>query len=162
MVYPIQNASNKNEVKVLRSKAEHFDFDKISKKEISELVKNMRDTMRKANGVGLAANQVGLNFNAFVAEIPSSDGGSKFYAVFNPVLEKYGNDSATMEEGCLSVPGIFGEVERPEKVVLNYEDKNGKPQKIKAWGLLARVFQHEVDHLNGKLIIDRAKRIIKE
>jgi peptide deformylase len=162
MVYPIQNVNNKNEVKVLRSKAEHFDFEKINKKEVAELVKNMRDTMRKANGVGLAANQVGLNFNVFVAEVPSSDGGSKFYAVFNPVLEKYGDETAVMEEGCLSVPGIFGEVERSERVILNYEDKNGKPQKIKAWGLLARVFQHEVDHLNGKLIIDRAKKIIKE
>ena len=66
-----------------------------------------------------------------------------------------------MEEGCLSVPEIFGEVERQEKIILEGYDKNGRKIKIKAWGLLARVFQHEVDHLNGKIFIDTAKNLHK-
>lgn len=66
-----------------------------------------------------------------------------------------------MEEGCLSVPGIYGDVERPEKITLVGQDRYDKKIKIKAWGLLARVFQHEVDHLNGILFIDKAKSIQK-
>lgn len=162
MIYPIQNVNNKKQEKTLRSQAVPFDFSKSSKKEVNELIKNMRDTMRDAQGIGLAANQVGLPWNVFVAEVPSSDGGSKFYAVFNPSLVKTGKETSAMEEGCLSVPKMYGEVERAEKVILSFKDKNGHPQKIKAWGLLARVFQHEVDHLQGKLILDSASKIFKE
>jgi len=162
MIIPIQNFYNKKQEKTLRAKAVPFDFSQMDKKEVRELVKNMRETMRAANGIGLAANQVGLPWNMFVAEVPSQGGSSKFYAVFNPVIEKTGGETSIMEEGCLSVPTVYGEVERAEKIVLNFEDKNGRKQKIKAWGLLARVFQHEVDHLHGKLILDRAKKMFKE
>ena len=71
------------------------------------------------------------------------------------------DEAANMEEGCLSVPEIFGKVVRPAKVVLEGWDKNGKKLKIKAWGLLARIFQHEMDHLDGKLFIDKAKYLHK-
>jgi len=162
MIIPIQNSYDKKQEKILRAKATPFDFSQMGKKEVGELIKNMRETMRRASGIGLAANQVGLPWNMFVAEVPSRGGSSKFYAVFNPVLEKTGGETSIMEEGCLSVPAVYGEVERAEKVVLSFEDKNGHKQKIKAWGLLARVFQHEVDHLQGKLILDRAKKIFKE
>jgi peptide deformylase len=97
----------------------------------------------------------------FVAAVPDPDGGTKFYAVFNPKLEKISDEQVTFEEGCLSVPETWGEVERPERVTLAGFNKFGKPVKIKAWGLLARVFQHEVDHLNGKLFIDRTKKVYK-
>jgi len=115
--------------------------------------------MRVARGIGLSANQIGLSDRLFVAEVPDQDGVLKFYAIFNPVIEKYSKDYDFLEEGCLSVPGSYGEVKRSLEVVLKGLDKNGKAIKIKAWGLLAHVFQHEVDHLDGKLFIDKAKEV---
>ena len=153
----ITNITNKKEEKFLRKKTADFDFSKFSKKEIEELISRMRKIMREADGIGLAANQIGLNLNMFVAELPDREGGRKFYAIFNPKLEKMSEETAQMEEGCLSVPGIFGKVLRKESLVLNGFDKSGKPVRIKARGLLARVFQHEVDHLQGTLFIDKAK-----
>ena len=116
----------------------------------------MRAIMKKAQGVGLSANQVGLDSNFFIAEV-----NGKFYSIFNPKLEKISEETEIMDEGCLSIPETFGDVERPSKATLSGFDINGKKIKIKAWGLLARVFQHEVDHLNGKLFIDKAKNIEK-
>jgi len=161
MAEKIVTIENKKDEKFLRRKAVNFDFEKFSKKEINELIRKMGQMMRKANGVGLAANQVGLDFRAFVAEVPASDNKTKFYAIFNPKIEKAGGEKISLEEGCLSVPLTYGEVERPKKITLVGHDKNGKPLKIKAWGLLARVFQHEVDHLEGKLFIDRAEEVHK-
>jgi peptide deformylase len=151
--------ANKKDEKFLRKKTVDFDFRKFGKKEASELVTRMRRIMRAANGVGLSANQIGLDLKVFVAEVPDPHGGTKFYAVFNPKLEKVSEDKVSYEEGCLSVPGTWGDVERPTKITVSGFDKNGRPAKIKAWGLLARVFQHEMDHLNGKLFVDRTKKI---
>ena len=150
---------NKDQEKFLRRKTVDFDFSKFSKKEINELVARMRRIMRAANGIGLSANQVGFDFRMFVAEVPDAQGGTKFYAVFNPKIEKASEETIAYEEGCLSVPGKWGDVERPEMITISGMDKNGKPAKIKAWGLIARVFQHEMDHLNGKLFIDRTKKV---
>lgn len=161
---------DKKEEKFLRRKTSAFDFSKFSKKEISELVKRMKKEMVKADGIGLSANQIGLDMSLFVAQVPKIEErgekivitGQKFYAVFNPKITKESKEKSPMEEGCLSVPGgISGEVERPEKITLEGQDKNGKKLKIKAWGLLARVFQHEVDHLNGTLFIDKCKKTKK-
>ncbi len=151
-------AAKKNE-KFLRKKTVPFDFKKFTKKEINDLVVRMRRIMHAANGIGLSANQIGLSFAVFVAEIPDAKGGTKFYAVFNPKIEKMDKGIISFEEGCLSIPGKWGEVERAEQIILTGFNKMGKPVKVKAWGLLARVFQHEVDHLNGRLFIDRAKKI---
>lgn len=154
----IWQLSNKTESKLLRKTAVPFDFTKMSKAEIKTLIDWMRKKMREVNGVGLAANQAGKEFSMFIAEVPDEKaGGNKFYAIFNPKLEKNGKEKSTIEEGCLSVPGKYGEVERASRVTLTGQDKNGRPVKIKAWGLLARVFQHEYDHLNGILFIDKAK-----
>jgi peptide deformylase len=155
----ILTLDQKKEEKVLRKKTSDFDFTKFTRKEIADLLVRMRRVMHAANGVGLSANQIGLDLNLFVAEVPDSHGDVKFYAIFNPVIEKMDGEIAIFEEGCLSVPGKWGDVPRAEKVVLRGFDKNQKPVKIKAWGLLARVFQHETDHLNGRLFIDRAKKI---
>ena len=138
----------------LRKKTKPFPFEKFSKADIRALVKTMREVMIEANGIGLAANQIGLDISVFVAQ----DNG-KFYSVFNPEIIKTSAEKSPMEEGCLSVPTKYGEIERPEKVTLVGKDQNGKPLKIKAWGMLARIFQHETDHLNGKLFIDRAKNV---
>jgi len=148
----------KNE-RFLRKKTADFDFKKFTKKEINDLIARMKKTMREANGVGLSANQVGLNFGMFVAEVPSGpQNQNKFYAVFNPKIEKFGTERIVLEEGCLSVPLSYGDVERAEKITLKGRDKNGKKIKIKAWGALAQVFQHEVEHLNGKLFVDRTDK----
>ena len=140
--------------KFLRRKTVAFDFPKYPKKEIDELIKTMRAVMKRENGIGLAANQIGMNVRVFVAQVEN-----KFYSIFNPDLEKISEQTINADEGCLSVPMKFGSTPRAEKVVLKGQDKNGRPVKIKAWGLLARVFQHEVDHLNGKLFIDTAKEV---
>ena len=147
---------NKKEAKILRKKMADFDFAKFSKKEIQQLLAKMRETMKKANGIGLSANQIGLDFNLFVAQAEG-----KFYAIFNPKITKFSNEKSVLEEGCLSVPEVFGPVSRPAKIVLEGLDKNGKPLKIKAWGLLARIFQHEVDHLNGIVFTDKAKELYR-
>lgn len=145
----------------LRKNTEAFDFSKHAKKEVSDLLRKMKKIMRAANGIGLAANQIGLPYRMFVAEVEGNDGTPKFYAVFNPKLEKIDAEKKLMEEGCLSVPGAYGDVERPSKITLLGQDRNGKNIRIKAWGLLARVFQHEVDHLEGKLFIDRSKNVVR-
>ncbi len=165
----IITVNKKSEEKFLRQKTADFDFSKFSKKEVNELVQNMRKIMIAADGIGLAANQIGLDFKVFVAQIREtkrrnresiSSENQKFYAIFNPKIIKVSAEKSPIEEGCLSVPGgYFGEVERPQKITLEGQDKNGKKIKIKAWGLLARVFQHEVDHLNGTLYIDKAKNL---
>ena len=152
---------DKREEKFLRKKTADFDFKKFNRSDINNLIGKMRKIMREANGIGLSANQIGLDFNLFVAEIPDPQGGTKFYAVFNPKIEKMSDELASAEEGCLSVPGKWGEVPRAARITVSGFDKNGKPAKIKAWGLLARVFQHEIDHLNGKLFLDKAKKVYR-
>ena len=157
----IYYSDNKKEEKFLRTKTAAFDFAKSTKQEIRELVRRMRSAMRKANGVGLSANQLGLPYRVFVAQVPDAQGRQKFYAIFNPKLANFSKETETLEEGCLSVPGVFGPTERSYQVTLSGFDQNGKRVKIKAWGLLARVFQHEMGHLNGELFIDKAKELFK-
>ena len=173
----ILTIANKKEEKFLRQKTAEFDFEtystatgeKFSKKQISKLIADMKNTMEKAPGIGLSANQVGLNLKLFIAQIPEqrmeTEGekitlmATEFYAIFNPEIKKTSKEKTIMEEGCLSVPKMFGEVERPGKITLIGLDENGKKIKLKAEGLLAKVFQHETDHLNGILFIDKAKNI---
>ncbi|HUC31084.1 MAG TPA: peptide deformylase, partial [Candidatus Paceibacterota bacterium] len=159
MVPEILTVAHKKDEKFLRKKTVPFDFKKFTRKEINDLIARMRRVMHAANGIGLSANQIGLDFSVFVAEVPDAHGGTKFYAVFNPKIEKADKATITFEEGCLSVPGKWGEVTRAEQIVVSGCNKMGKPVKVKAWGLLARIFQHEIDHLNGKLFIDRAKKV---
>ncbi|MBI2591585.1 MAG: peptide deformylase [Candidatus Brennerbacteria bacterium] len=154
----ILTIQNKIEEKFLRRPAKLFDFSKFSKKEIQELIKKMRKEMKAAQGVGLSANQIGLDMKVFVAEAPSERGAMKFYAVFNPDIKSSSKETFEIDEGCLSVPDFYGKVKRPAKIILNGFDKNGKNITIKAWGFLARVFQHETDHLNGILFTDKISR----
>ncbi|MGC9611020.1 MAG: peptide deformylase [Minisyncoccia bacterium] len=157
----ILKIDNKKNEKFLREKTVKFDFKKHPKKEIRELVKSMREIMKRADGVGLSANQIGLSFRMFVAQVPDSNGRPKFYAIFNPEITKISKEMETIEEGCLSVPETWGPVERHYRLTLAGEDMNGKRIKINAWGLLARVFQHEMDHLNGGLFVDKAEHLQK-
>ena len=152
----IWTIKSKDQEKFLRKKTADFDFSKHSPKEIKDLIKKMRVAMKKANGIGLSANQIGLDLKFFIARVDN-----KFYSVFNPKITKFSEEKITLEEGCLSAPEVFGPVERPQKITLEGQDINGKKIKIKAWDLLARVFQHEVDHLSGVLFIDKAKELYK-
>jgi peptide deformylase len=151
--------TNKQEYKFLRRPPKPFDFSAHTAKEIQALIATMRNAMREAKGIGLSANQIGIDAQVFVVEVPGTRGEQKFYAVFNPSVEKMGEVREESEEGCLSIPKKFGAVPRATFIVVRGFDKRGKPIKIKAWGLLARVFQHEIDHLNGKLFIDRATKM---
>ena len=139
--------------KILREKTEKVE--KIDK-EIKELVKEMRKIMIQHNGVGLAANQIGKNLSIFVAY-----DNKKFYTFINPEIVKFFGKEKIMEEGCLSVPNVWGQIKRYEGVVINYQDLFGKKKKIKAKGLLAQIIQHEIDHLNGVLFIDKAIEVIR-
>lgn len=120
---------------------------------ITKLLDNMLDTMyASGNGVGLAAPQIGVSKRAIVIDV--GEGPLEF---INPeILESQGEE--TDYEGCLSIPGINGEVTRAAIVKVQGLDRNGKLQQIEAQGLLARVFQHEIDHLDGILFIDRATK----
>lgn len=167
----IWTIDDKKEEAFLRKKTKLFAFAKngdatvdgttLTKKELAKLIQDMRRIMKLANGIGLSANQIGLPYRMFIAQVAGSQGENKFYAVFNPELEKESAEKVSMEEGCLSVIGTYGEVSRSYQVTVKGLDKHGKPVKIKAWGMLARVFQHEIDHLNGMLFIDRAKKVFR-
>ena len=122
-----------------------------------QLLEDMKDTLEKAQGVGLAAVQVGVLRRIFIILKGESieDG---VYEFINPqIISQSGEQYDT--EGCLSVPGKWGEVTRPYKLTIKYLDRNGKPQKLNAEGFLARAICHENDHLNGVVYIDKAKNL---
>ena len=120
---------------------------------IKRLLDNMAETMYEAEGVGLAAPQVGIPIRVVVMDV-----GNGLIEMINPeIIEREGLVSDS--EGCLSIPNIFGEVERSEKVTVSFLNRRGKKQQITGTGLLARCIQHELDHLDGVLFIDRARTI---
>ena len=129
-------------------------------KKLKFIISDMKKTLYEANGVGLAAPQIDLNIRVFVAD----DGESGFEAYVNPVWEPVGNETNVDTEGCLSVPGYVGLVERYTTVRIKYQDVRGKKKQKVATGLLARCIQHETDHLNGILFIEKATalRILEE
>ena len=124
--------------------------------EILELIEDMKLTVKKAPGIGLAASQVGKNL--MVAIINLEELGVKPFAIINPRVVSKSIKKTEMEEGCLSMPGRFGPVRRPAKVEVSAYNEQGKRVLIKADKLLAKVLQHEIDHLNGILIIDKMKK----
>jgi peptide deformylase len=135
-------------------------------KEIQTLMDDMVETMRVASGVGLAAPQVGISQRVIVVEYAeqSEDPEAppnlpKLYAVANPEIIRHSVDTEIANEGCLSIPGYIGEVERYSIVTVKGLNLNGDPFRLKAKGWLARIFQHEIDHLDGVLYIDRATQV---
>ena len=120
---------------------------------LSRLAQEMLLTMREHEGVGLAANQVGRIKRILVAALEEQE-----YVIVNPVIEESAQTTEIELEGCLSIPGIQVEVERPTAVTLSGQDASGAPLRLEASGLLARIFQHEIDHLDGVLILDRTDR----
>jgi len=144
---------------VLRRKAHKVSqFDK----DLQVLVEDMIETMRAAPGVGLAAPQVAQSIRLIVVEFgdeDDEDAPKKLYVMLNPEIIEASAEMVTGVEACLSVTGLVGDVERHQKVVVKGLNRYGKPVKVKAQGWLARIFQHEIDHLDGILYTDRATRI---
>ena len=133
---------------VLRRKANKI---KKSDKGINQLVENMIDTMKDANGVGLAANQIGILQRIAIIQLPDEE---KITVLINPeLIEKQGERQ--IEEGCLSLPGYQGLANRSEKVSVKAMDLNWKKQIIHAEGLMAQALEHEIDHLNGNVYVDK-------
>lgn len=117
--------------------------------ELRRLIADMRETMLASNGVGLAAPQVGV-----LKKIAVIEWEKERHALINPkIIEAEGTNRR--DEGCLSFPGVYEDVERPERVRVAYQDEHGEHREIEAEGFLARIFAHEIDHLGGKLLIDQ-------
>ena len=163
----------------LRHKAEEVRAEDIASAGIQRLISDMKEILAKApDGVGLAAPQVGAGLRIFLVSEEAAVIGSqrekrealdserkrkvwKYFVFINPVLKKQSRSKIKMAEGCLSVPGKFGEIGRSEKVFLAWRDEAGKKHERGFTKFFARVIQHETDHLDGTLIVDRAKRIFE-
>lgn len=149
---------------VLRRKARAVTkFDK----NLKTLIEDMIETMRDAPGVGLAAPQVGVSERVIVveyfeneqAEEAEEEAQKKVWAMVNPEIVKASQETVMGVEGCLSIPSLVGEVERHEALQIKGLNRHGQPMRVKAQGWLARIFQHEIDHLNGIVFTDRAVQV---
>jgi peptide deformylase len=122
---------------------------------IRDLARDMLRSMYTAKGIGLAAPQVGVHRQLLVIDLDLEEAATPPMVLINPEITAAGASFNTYEEGCLSIPGVYLDVVRPSVVEVSYRDETGRPRRIKADGLLARCIQHEMDHLNGVLFVDR-------
>ena len=129
--------------------------------EEKQLMRDMLETMYDANGIGLAAIQIGVPKRIIVMDISRDDEEKSPMYFVNPIIKKKDTSRATYEEGCLSVPNQFAEIDRPSKCEVEYLDFNGEKKILKAEGLLATCIQHEMDHLEGILFIDYLSKLKK-
>lgn len=143
-----------------RLQAVSTDVDAVTD-EIRTLVDDMAESMYAADGIGLAAIQIGVAKRVLVIDLDQKDGKKNPVAYINPKITWASDETAVFEEGCLSVPEIWDDVERPARIKAEYLDRNGKKQTLEADGLLATCLQHEMDHLNGVLFIDHLSRLKK-
>tara|TARA_B110000967_G_scaffold84509_1_gene87031 strand:+ start:116 stop:637 length:522 start_codon:yes stop_codon:yes gene_type:complete len=141
----------------LRTKS--TDVDKVDD-ETRKLMDDMLDTMYAAPGIGLAAIQIGIPKRIIVIDISKEEEKKPLYFI-NPKIILKSNNNSTYEEGCLSVPGQFAEIDRPDKCHIEFLDYNGKKQELKTVGILATCIQHEIDHLEGILFIDYLSKLKK-
>lgn len=146
----------------LRKVAKRVDPKELADPLFAQLIDDMFETMYAAPGVGLAAPQINVSKRLFVMDVGEDDehpeGGR--YAVVNPKIE-LAEDEVEMTEGCLSVPGYVGEITRFSHVIVSGLDRHGKRLRLEGRGLFAQALQHEIDHLNGLLYVDRAKNVRK-
>jgi len=137
---------------ILRQKANKL---KSITEEDIKIANQMMEAMIKAPGVGLAANQVGILKQIVTINYEDKESNKKVnYVLFNPSIIKYSDETVVMEEGCLSLPEQYADVERPKEIVVEYINENKKTIKKKIDGYQARILQHEIDHLSGKLFVD--------
>ena len=147
----------------LRKIAEPFPVDEIGSQPFEVLVADMRETLHAYGGIGLAAPQINVSYQIVVIEIENTTTRYgeielvPFSVFINPAISIIDETVSGYWEGCLSIPGMMGYVERPQHVRIDYLDEAGIPQCIEPSGFLATVFQHEMDHLQGKLYVDRLK-----
>ncbi|MFA5129475.1 MAG: peptide deformylase [Patescibacteria group bacterium] len=141
----------------LRKHATDFDVQKITTKEFQDFADDFAAFMVKSGGVGLAATQIG--FDKRIIAIEEKDGIAVYV---NPKIIKASSTLQESTEGCLSVPGVFGLVDRPKRIRVRAFNRHGRVVEFDANGFLATVFDHEIDHLNGVLFIDKAKKTVKE
>ena len=144
---------------ILRKKCEPLE--KVDD-DIRKLMQDMLETMYDAPGIGLAAVQIGILKRLIVIDISKDEKKRDPLFLINPVILKSSKKTSTYEEGCLSLPGQFAEIERPAECLLKYIDLSGKEKELKAEGLLSTYIQHEVDHLNGILFIDYLSKLKKD
>ena len=144
---------------ILRKKCEPLERVDIDTK---KLMDDMLETMYAAPGIGLAAVQVGILKRLIVIDISKGEEKKKPLFLINPKIIQQSKKTSVYEEGCLSIPGLFAEIERPAECTLKYIDYHGKEKELKAEGLLATCIQHEVDHLNGVLFIDYLSKLKKD
>ena len=122
---------------------------------VRELARDMLVSMYAARGIGLAAPQIGVHQQLLVIDLELEDPVSPPLVLINPEITAVGGSICTYEEGCLSIPGVYLDVVRPSVVEVSFRDAMGRPKRMKADGLMARCIQHELDHLNGVLFVDR-------
>jgi peptide deformylase len=144
---------------ILRKKSENLE--KVDN-ELRLLLDDMLETMYTAPGIGLAAVQVGILKRLIVIDISKDKEKKNPIFLINPEIIFKSKKTSIYEEGCLSLPGYFAEIERPEECHIKYIDYDGKKKEMKANGLLATCIQHEIDHLNGKLFIDYLSKLKKD
>ena len=144
---------------ILRKKCEPLE--KVDT-ETKKLMDDMLETMYAAPGIGLAAVQVGILKRLVVIDISKAEEKKKPIFLINPQVIRQSKKTSVYEEGCLSLPGQFAEIERPAECIIKYIDYNGKEKELKSDGLLATCIQHEVDHLNGILFIDYLSKLKKD
>lgn len=130
--------------------------------DLQQFIGRMAETMYAANGVGLAAIQVGKSRSLIIYDIKQQENGRKLDVLINPRIIEMEGQTISEGEGCLSVPDYRSNVKRAERILVEGFDREGKPERIEAEGMLAIVLQHEIDHLNGKLFIDRISLLKRE
>ncbi len=144
---------------ILRKKSEKLEKVNL---ETQKFLDDMLDTMYSAPGIGLAAVQVGVLKRLIVVDITKEDEKKNPLFFINPIITQKSDKTSIHEEGCLSLPGYFAEIERPAECQVEYLDYNGNKRSLKATGLLSTCIQHEIDHLNGILFIDYLSKIKKD
>ncbi|MGC1306139.1 MAG: peptide deformylase [Phormidesmis sp.] len=128
--------------------------------ELRGLVRKMLQTMYSQDGIGLAAPQVAVNKQLLVVDADPENAAAPPLVLVNPKVTRYSKELATGQEGCLSIPGVYLDVIRPAAIEVSFKDESGKPRKMKVDDLVARVIQHEMDHLNGVMFVDRVENAI--
>ncbi len=144
---------------ILKKKSEIVEKVGINEK---RLINDLFETMYKSKGIGLAAVQVGILKRILVIDISSKEEKKEPLSLINPSIKKLSDETSIYEEGCLSIPDTFIEIERPKICEVEYIDINGKKRNIKCDGLLSTCLQHEINHLDGKLIIDHLSKLKRE
>lgn len=142
--------------KILSKKTGVIALAEIKNGSFKELVSDMKEAMKKNNGIGLAANQINKDLSIFVIDDKLAAENKIPEVFFNPEITEYSREKDEMEEGCLSIPEYEANIIRSKKIKIKAVDENGQKIKLKIRGFMARVLQHETDHLNGKTIKDRA------